>query len=345
MQDSGRIIGAGLPQIFPLRRIRLKSTAAVRIIPPPAALSANTLNIMTAATKTFAGLPQLGVLAIDGPDASAFLQGQATCDCRLVTAQRAALGALCNLQGRMIVSFYVVASAAGLHLLMPRDRVGLVLAHLKKYAVFSKVTLRDDSAACAMLGCVDDASGAEPFTVSPGENGIPVLHLRGQRALMLSMNDAAETGVAPCGTGESSAENAFARAWRAASIRAGEVLVDTANAGLFLPQALNYDVIDGVNFRKGCYTGQEVVARMHFKGKMKERLQIFHASGLVAAGCALHDSSGQEIGSVVDAVADGHGALLAAVVRHDALARGSVLANGAPVQRLAAPYAVPDSPP
>jgi len=281
----------------------------------------------------FFPLPTLGVLAIDGGDAATFLQGQATCDCRQLDGTRAALGALCNLQGRMIVSFYVFSVAGGLRLLMPRDRVAAVLSHLKKYAVFSRVTLRDDSDAVALAYAVIDT--AAPFSVTAAAGGARILHLRGQRALRW------DPSTPPA------AADGDAAAWRAACIRAGELLVDTASADAFLPQALNYDVIDGVNFRKGCYTGQEVVARMHFKGRMKERLQLLHAPAAApAAGSALQDGDGQDVGRVLDAVGSGEGSVVAAVVRHDALARGVILtADKVPLSRLPAPYAVPDSPP
>lgn len=273
-----------------------------------------------------AALPHLGVLAIDGPDAATFLQGQATCDTRALSADRGALGALCNLQGRMIVSFYVLPVADGLRLVMPRDRVDAVLAHLKKYAVFSKVTLRDDSPAYTVSS---EAGGGEPFSLQTRDGALRMF-LRGGRALALlpagaSLPDGSAT-------------------WRAASIAAGELLVDTANADQYLPQALNYDVIDGVNFRKGCYTGQEVVARMHFKGKMKERLYVCRAGGTAApvAGSAVTDADGRTVGSVVDAVAQDGDCLIGAVIRHDAVAAGGLqLAGGQPVTVGATPYALP----
>jgi folate-binding protein YgfZ len=285
----------------------------------------------------FFPLPTLGVLAIDGADAAAFLQGQATCDCRQLDATHAALGALCNLQGRMIVSFYVFAVDGGLRLLMPRDRVAAVLTHLKKYAVFAKVTLRDDSDAGALAACVTDDPAALPFSITAEDDGAWCIHLRGARALRWT-----QPAHSPTAT-----DTAGVSAWRAASIRAGELLIDTASADAFLPQALNYDVIDGVNFRKGCYTGQEVVARMHFKGRMKERLYVLQATGTVPApGSALQDGDGHEVGRVLDAVTTRDGCVIAAVVRHDALARGVIMtADKAPLVRLPAPYATPDAPP
>ncbi len=273
-----------------------------------------------------AALHHLGVLAIDGPDAATFLQGQATCDTRALSDTHGALGALCNLQGRMIVSFYMLPAADGLRLVMPRDRVDAVLAHLKKYAVFSKVTLRDDTPAYTVSS---EGGDGEPFALQTRDGALRMF-LRGGRAL--GLRPAAST--LPDGSAT----------WRAASIAAGELLVDTANADQYLPQALNYDVIDGVSFRKGCYTGQEVVARMHFKGKMKERLYVCQAAGAVApeAGSPVTDADGRTVGTVVDAVARDGDCFVGAVIRHEAVAAGGLrLAGGQPVTVGAAPYSLP----
>lgn len=252
-------------------------------------------------------LPCLGVLAIDGAEAPTFLQGQATCDTRQLLPGTPLLGALCNLQGRMLVSFHVFAVEGGLRLVMPRDRVAAVQGHLKKYAVFAKVALRDASADESVAARAGDA--------------VPVL--------------------LPAGTPPPPADGSLA--WRAVAIRAGRVLVDTANADRHLPQALNYDVIEGVSFRKGCYTGQEVVARMHFKGRMKERLRHFTASGPApAAGAALEDAEGKTVGTVVDAVQTGENCEIAAVVRHEAWHAGGLRVAGLALFPAALPYAVPD---
>lgn len=283
---------------------------------------------MNVPPSQLSALPRLGLLAIDGPDAATFLQGQATCDVRAVTPARGALGALCNLQGRMIVSFYVLATDTGLALVMPHDRVDAVLTHLQKYAVFSKVTLR---AAPDLAVIAGSEGGGSAFTATRDGNAT-ALQLRGNRRLHL-----VPTGTTlPDGSA----------AWCAASIAAGEVLVDTANAGRFLPQALNYDVIDGVNFRKGCYTGQEVVARMHFKGKMKERLYVATADTVTApaANAVIVDGDGNAAGEVVAAVVAGGRCQVAAVLRHDAARAGGLrLADGALLQTATRPYAIPDA--
>lgn len=257
-------------------------------------------------------LPHLGVLAIDGPDAATFLQGQATCDTRQLPADRGTLGALCNLQGRMIASFFVFPAADGLLLVMARDRVAAVLTHLQKYALFSKVKLRDASAAYVAVG--NDA-------------------------------DAAALALLPAGTAAPQADGSTR--WRAAAINAGVLLVDSANADRFLPQALNYDLVDGVSFRKGCYTGQEIVARMHFKGKMKERLYVASADVTVApaANSAIVDAAGKQVGEIVDAVATDGRCVIGAVIRHEAVLAGSLRlgdAAGAPLTVRPPPYPFPD---
>lgn len=294
-------------------------------------------------------LDHLGILAIDGADAATFLQGQATCDLRQVTPTHGALGALCNLQGRMIVSFHVLATPEGLALLMPRDRVQPVLQHLKKYAVFSKVTLADAGDRWRVVGALQ--RDGETFAVQDA-GGWPLMTLRGGRGIGLQDVAAAIAGMAgslqdmggedamrPIGA------RASANAWRAAAISAGECLVDSANADRFLPQALNYDLIDGVSFKKGCYTGQEVVARMHFKGRMKERLYVATsnapATGSPAANTAVIDAGGKTVGEVVAAVVVDNRCLVAAVIRHEAVRSSDLhLADGGGPLRLVDPQPV-----
>jgi folate-binding protein YgfZ len=264
---------------------------------------------MTTLTATAVALRHLGVLAIEGPDVATFLQGQATCDARALSATQGGLGALCNLQGRMIVSFHVLAHEGDLWLVMPRDRVAPVLTHLKKYAVFSKVTLSDASDSLVVLG---RAGGGETFTAF-ADAGTHWLQLSGARQL----------GIAPAGAGAPAGDGSLA--WRDAAIAAGELLVDSANADRFLPQALNYDVIGGVSFRKGCYTGQEVVARMHFKGRMKERLYVGDCqAGACTPGTAVVDADGKAVGAVVDAVCREGQCRIGAVLRHDAVRAGAL---------------------
>jgi folate-binding protein YgfZ len=282
---------------------------------------------MSTLTATAVALRHLGVLAIEGPDAATFLQGQATCDARALSATRGALGALCNLQGRMIVSFHALATANGLWLVMPHDRVAPVLTHLKKYAVFSKVTLSDASDSSVVLGRAGASDAFTAFT----EAGTHWLQLDGGRQL----------GVAPAGAATAAGDGSLA--WREAAIAAGELLVDSANGDRFLPQALNYDVIDGVSFKKGCYTGQEVVARMHFKGRMKERLYVGDCqAGDCTPGTAVVDAAGKAVGSVVDAVCRDGQCRLGAVIRHDAVRAGGLrlgAANGPALAIGAQPYA------
>lgn len=270
-------------------------------------------------------LDHLGILAIDGADAATFLQGQATCDLRQVTPTHGALGALCNLQGRMIVSFHVLATPEGLALLMPRDRVQPVLQHLKKYAVFSKVALADAGDRWRVVGAL--RRDGETFAVQDA-GGWPLMTLRGGRGIGLQDVAAASTSTA-----QEKIATEMADSWRAAGISAGECLVDSANADRFLPQALNYDLIEGVSFKKGCYTGQEVVARMHFKGRMKERLYVATsnalATGSPAANTAVIDAGGKTVGEVVAAAVVDNQCLVAAVIRHEAVRSGDLhLAEG-----------------
>lgn len=271
-------------------------------------------------TRLFDLSAPLAVLAIDGPDAATFVQGQATCDTRQLSPGAAMAGALCNLQGRMLVSFYAVAGTDGLLLVLPRDRLLPVLQHLKKYAVFAKVVLRD--AALTVTGGLGTPLPdllPDALLLRPAADGTP-------RFLLLDAPaDSRTDALAP---------------WLAAAISAGDLLVDSALADRFLPQALNYDLTGAVSFKKGCYTGQEVVARMHFKGKMKERLYQATAetAAVPAANTPVLDAAGKAVGEVVAAVRHDGALQLAAVLRHDAVA-GALRAGdaGGPLLRVLPP--------
>lgn len=252
----------------------------------------------------------LAILRVRGVDTEKFLQGQLTCDLATVFAGQTRLAMHLSLKGRGMSSFRVLPAEDGVDLVTPRSRVEDTLAALKKYALFSKVTLEQDNERTALL-FVGDA-GAQllhaydiPVPGQPGEalfaphtavarleNGARYLllmeHSRAQK--MLEQNTVNELGAAD--------------QWRLQDIIAGEGHIEAGGEDLWLPQVLNYDVLDGVNFKKGCYLGQEIVARMHFKGQLKQRMQRLQWRGEtdVAAGTVLRNDAGNAVGEVVTCV-------------------------------------------
>lgn len=213
----------------------------------------------------------LRALAITGADALTFLQGQVTTDMREVSAGESRLGCLLNLKGRIQVSFRVVAIDDGYLLIMPADQIEPARARLGKYAVFSKVTLAERPLTITgVLGeqarqRLQDAGWQWPAAVngvSPHEHGL-LVRLPGQ-ARALRLTTASAPAPAPAAT--------ELAAWDCASVAAGELLLPAAASERYQPQEIDYHQLHGVSYQKGCYLGQEIVARLYFRGQLKTAL-------------------------------------------------------------------------
>lgn len=215
-------------------------------------------------TADLLGLPDVAaplpwrVLSVAGPDARQFLQGQVTCDVREVTAEQARPGCLLNLKGRIETNFYLMAAGEALWLILPADQAEPALARLRKYALFSKVTL--DLASQVVIGRLMATHDGPPLSVRTIDNGWQ-LTLPGQRQLQLV--DPAAAGAEISG---------FLAAWQTRSILSGDWLLPATDSGQFQPQELDQHVLQGVSYQKGCYLGQEIVARLYFRGQLKQRL-------------------------------------------------------------------------
>lgn len=218
-------------------------------------------------------LNQFGFLAITGPDAIKFLQGYATCDLTRLP-DTPMMGAICNLQGRMLTSFRIAQTDHGVILRMDKPLVPRTLEFLSKYIVFSKAEMQDISDSTTCYGCMGTA------------------------------DDLPEAGITvPVGTDrfeywstESLDADEDARWWVEADIRDGLAWVSSANSEEYLPQMLNYHLHEAIDFAKGCYLGQEIVARMQYRGELKRRLHRAEAAASLSDELTLNDKT---IGQVV----------------------------------------------
>lgn len=239
-----------------------------------------------------------------GPDAQAFLQGQTTCDLRRLEQNDLLLGAHCNPKGRMISSFTVAQNATGTITLRLRASIAeSALGALKKYIVFSKATLdEDERIGIALLGEPDSALGL-PQPAEPGRtasaDGLTVLRHPGDLwELWLSVDAARELwpqlrqSFNPCGTAE--LDRHF--------IQQGIAEVHSATQEAFIPQMFNLQLIDAISFKKGCYTGQEIVARMQYRGQVKKHTYraVLEKPDDVEVGADIHDSTTKKsVGTIV----------------------------------------------
>ncbi|RZI69763.1 YgfZ/GcvT domain-containing protein [Variovorax guangxiensis] len=266
-------------------------------------------------------LSHLGVIRAEGADAANFLHGQLTQDFALLKPGEARLAALCTAKGRMIASFIGVRPRPDLVLLVcSRDILAATLKRLSMYVLRAKVKLTDASESIALFGLtgtalaaneIDAAAApglriARPVPGSEEEVGIvPLYPADGvPRALWMGPADATR----PVGGDVDLA------IWQWSEVRSGVATLTTPVLDAFVPQMLNYESIGGVNFKKGCYPGQEVVARSQFRGTLKRRAYVATADAPVEAGQEVFAAGDAEqpVGTVVQAASapDGRWAAL-----------------------------------
>jgi folate-binding protein YgfZ len=297
----------------------------------------------------FCPLSHEGVLAVRGSDAAKFLQGQLTCNLNYLSDTQASLGARCTQKGRMQSSFRILLQGDGVLLAMASELLEPQLADLKKYAVFSKSKLTDESAAWVRFGVSD----ADPLLASlglelPAETDSVV---RSGELIAIRVSPGRAELWAPAAQADTLRSQLAAQLnegelnqWLLGQIRAGIGQVMPQTRELFIPQMLNLQAVGGVSFKKGCYTGQEIVARMQYLGKLKRRLYhlSLNASELPEPGTPLFSPShNSAIGEVVIAARAGESIELLAVLQAEAAESGDVhvgTLEGPGLQLLDLPY-------
>lgn len=267
-----------------------------------------------------------GLIAVDGVDASRFLQGQLTCDVFKLEVGGSQPGACCNPKGRMLADFYLYRVAEHYYVLqMHRSLVAQTLEHLKKYAVFFKAALSEATEQYSLLGlsnCVKNFMDSDLHYAA-------VRNLDDGRQILLLDADATETSWQ---TLSNQAKPVGTEYWQLLDIQAGLGHIQLNTTDMFIPQMLNLQSVDAISFKKGCYTGQEVVARMKYLGKLKRhmyRITIPHRDGLPRPGvpCYLADSE-QSIGNVVTAVCNGENDELLVVLKDEAISSAHLVIDG-----------------
>jgi folate-binding protein YgfZ len=297
----------------------------------------------------FCSLSHEGVLAVRGADASKFLQGQLTCNLNYLSDDRASLGARCTQKGRMQSSFRILLEGDGVLMAMATELLEPQLADLKKYAVFSKSKLTDESAAWVRFGIERGEAalgrlGLELPTETDSvvrNDGLIAIRVSPERAELWVAADQAD---AIKGTLSADLSEGDLNQWLLGQVRAGIGQVMPGTRELFIPQMLNLQAVGGVSFKKGCYTGQEIVARMQYLGKLKRRLYRLQLSAdeLPEPGIQLFSPThGSSIGEVVIAARAGQHIELLAVLQAEAAESGDIhlgALEGPSLQLLDLPY-------
>lgn len=289
--------------------------------------------------EVIADLSHRALIAVQGADAAKFLQGQLTNDIGAVTDGRSQISAYCSPKGRTLAIFRVFRRGLCIYLALPDSLLQATFERLRKYILMSKVTLVAEAGLVQMgysagphglqhLAEIIDDLPDTPDSVTlwhditviriPGPH--PRFEFIGPEPALKSLWTRLDVHAAPVGVA----------AWELLDIHAGLPSLAPETVDAFTPQMLNLDLLGGINFKKGCYTGQEIVARTHYLGKLKRRTYRLHCTNEIipASGTPVFNSaqrSDEAAGSVICAQTDPTGGItLLAVLHTDTVHQGEL---------------------
>ena len=311
-------------------------------------------------------LKQTGLLALEGEDAVSFIHGQLSNDIEHLGSNQARLAAYCNPQGRMLALFHAWKSSGKVWLTVPLDILPALQNRLQMYVLRAKVTLSDESGNMAILGIGGEKGGealskwfetlpSEPFGKTENEFGVLVrvadafgfpryLLTIAEKRLQVVESELSST-LSVCDES----------GWTMGDIKAGVPQITLPVQDRFIPQMVNLEQAGGLSFKKGCYPGQEVIARSQYKGTVKRRM--FH--GMVelpfednppidvnmTAGANIVDSDGQVCGTIVSSARrDNNRVDFLAVVQTEAIGSQALhveKADGPLITWIPLPYSLP----
>jgi folate-binding protein YgfZ len=288
-------------------------------------------------------LPDWGLVRASGADAATFLQGQLTADMTALAVGQATLAGYCSPKGRLIASFVAWRSAPDEFLLAcSADVLPATLKRLSMFVLRAKCKLTDAGAEVALWGGVaaDDDAAAWSVRSAEASQAVRLPTVGGQARWLLACPAAAAAPAVPA---------LDAAAWRRLEVQSGIVRIVAATVEQFVPQMVNFELVGGVNFKKGCYPGQEVVARSQYRGTIKRRAMLLASPEPVVEGQEVfHDTDPAQPAGLVAlaAPAVGGAPALALVEVKLALAAGAGhfrlgAADGPALQPEPLPYALP----
>jgi folate-binding protein YgfZ len=293
-------------------------------------------------------LTHWGVIRAHGAEAAAFLHGQLTNDFEQLDASHARLAGYCSAKGRLLASFIgwkhsndEVLLACSADLLAP------TLKRLSMFVLRAKCKLSDASAQWRLLGLAGPSAVALLGSAAPAAVWAKTEHAGAE---IIRLPDAAGTARylwgAPADVSLPDLPALDATAWRWGEVASGVVTIEAATVDQFVPQMLNYELLGGVDFKKGCYPGQEIVARSQYRGTIKRRTFLFNSDTHATAGQEVFHSAdpAQPAGLVANAAAAGSGSSSLIELKLSALTGGSLhlgAADGPHLSQAELPYAVP----
>ncbi|MHB1175057.1 MAG: CAF17-like 4Fe-4S cluster assembly/insertion protein YgfZ [Sulfuriferula sp.] len=257
----------------------------------------------------FADLAPLGLIAFSGEDTATYLQGQLTNDVRKLAAGAAQYSGFCSPKGRLMASFLLWNQGDATYMQLAGDLQETIQKRLSMFILRSKVKTRDARPEVVRIGIagkratqlIETTLGALP----PTDMGVvhtpagSVIRLAAERYQIITTPESAALNE----TLSRDASRIDYPVWQWLEIRAGIPTILPATQEQFVPQMVNFDLTNSVNFQKGCYTGQEIVARTQYLGKLKRRMYLVHSDSPAAPGDELYsaDMEGQASGMIVNA--------------------------------------------
>lgn len=227
-----------------------------------------------------APLSHLGILAVDGEDAASFLHNQLTNDVLGLNVTAARLAGYCSPKGRLLATVQVWQSGERIFLLLPNDILPAIQKRLQMFVLRAKVKLADVSDSMGIIGLVNPATSLlathfpdlpqEAYAMRQSTEGVLIRQPDASgmiRYLWVTSPQQAQDVI-------NAAQPVQASLWRWSEIQAGIAQITLPTQEQFVPQMLNFEIVGGVNFRKGCYPGQEIVARSQYLGKFKRRMML-----------------------------------------------------------------------
>lgn len=284
----------------------------------------------------FDALDDWRLLVVSGQDRASFLQGQLTQEIARARSDATCLAGYADAKGRLLWAGHLFAREDSLCLLVPAVSAEALASRLRLFVLRARVSITPGE--LALFGAAGAAPGELPEV--PGWQALQLAGDAGRRLLVAPRSGPAATPPPPAVATIPSDD------WRLRDIRAGIPSIMRETSGEFVPQMVNLDLLDGISFAKGCYTGQEIVARTRYLGRVKRRMLRFACSGPPPPpGTPVHGAR-DGVGQVVSAAVTAQGSEMLAVVQIEEagvpLFADSTRLIG--LERLPLPYEVPEAP-
>lgn len=295
-------------------------------------------------------LSHLGLLELTGEDTLTFLQGQVTNDVKQLDGSNSQYAGYCTAKGRLLATLLLWKAGDAHYLQLDGGIAPMVMKRLTMYVLRSKVKIADAGDKLVRLGISGNGVEQTLAAIFPNvpqqphqlarSNSLALLRLPGVMPRFELITPAEEAPALWQQLAQSS-KPVGAAVWEWFDIHAGIPQVTAATQEEFVPQMLNLDILNGISFNKGCYTGQEIVARTHYLGKVKRRTHLAHVTTSVQAGDKVYGADSDEaVGLIVNATPAAQGGYdLLAEIRLESVEAGPVrLESGATLQLQELPY-------